>query len=177
MPVQPFGFNFCGGKLLAMLAFSKEIHHFYVQKYGYPLAAITTTAIHGKSIQYDRLKQLKFIGYTKGYGCSHINASSLDKCKDYIKNNYPEFNIVKKSKWQCLKFTAEKIHMDTSSLFFHGQQRGIYIGLTDSNSKEFLSKKSESLNQDKLDSAQNIASFWRTRWAKQRFSHVNSTVN
>jgi len=29
MPLQPFGFNFCGGKLLTMLAFSTDVHEYY----------------------------------------------------------------------------------------------------------------------------------------------------
>jgi hypothetical protein len=62
-----------------MLAFSIELHQFYEKRYFYSLALITTTSIHGKSIQYDRLKQLKLIGYTKGFGTNHISASFIEE--------------------------------------------------------------------------------------------------
>lgn len=176
VPVQPFGFQFCGGKLLAMLSFSNEIHQMYENKYSYPLALIVTTSIHGKSIQYDRLKQMKFIGYTKGFGTSHISTSLFDRVKNYIISNHPEFNVSKKSKWQCLKFIAQKLNIDTNRLFFHGQQRGIYAGLTGTNSKEFLVKKSLNLEQNKIEPVEAITYFWKERWAKQRSTHL-SKVN
>ncbi len=59
VPVQPFGFQYCGGKLLAMLCFSREIHDMYEAKFGYQIGMIVTTSINGKSVQYDRLRELK----------------------------------------------------------------------------------------------------------------------
>ena len=51
VPLQPFGFNYCGGKMLAMLAFSKEVYDYYYDKYKTKIAYIMTTSINGKSIQ------------------------------------------------------------------------------------------------------------------------------
>ncbi|CAF1000737.1 unnamed protein product [Rotaria sordida] len=172
IPVQPFGFDFCGGKLLAMLAFSLELHQMYEMKYSNTLALITTTSIHGKSIQYDRLKQLKFIGYTKGYGTSHIPVSFMDKVYRYLEENYPKFNIKKQSKWQSLRFLVQQLHIDSNQLFFHGDQRGIYCGWTGSNAKEFLLKKNTNFDRDKLQSVETITQFWKERWAKQRSAHL-----
>jgi hypothetical protein len=173
VPVQPFGFNFCGGKLLAMLAFSIELHEFYEKRYSNSLALITTTSIHGKSVQYDRLKQLKFIGYTKGFGTSHIPASFIAKTREYLKETCPESHLQKQSKWDLLKILGQKLSIDSSQLFYHGQQRGIYCGWTGTNANDFLLKKRTNFTNDKLQSANEIAAFWKQRWAKQRSAHLN----
>ena len=174
VPVQPFGFNFCGGKLLAMLAFSNEIHQFYKTRYAYSLALITTTSIHGKSVQYDRLKQLKFIGYTQGFGTSHIPASFIAKGREFLKVNYPETLIHKQSNWHLLKVLGQKLNVDGTQLFYHGNQRGIYCGWTGTNANEFLLKKRTNFTIDKLQTVDEITTFWMQRWARQRSTHLNS---
>jgi hypothetical protein len=173
VPVQPFGFNFCGGKLLTMLAFSIELHELYEKRYSNSLALITTTSIHGKSVQYDRLKQLKFIGYTKGFGTSHIPASFMDKGKVYLKANCPESLLRKQSNWQLLKLLVQKLNIDGSQLFYHGQQRGIYCGWTGTNANEFILKNITNFTKDKLESVDQCAAFWKQRWAQQRSTHLN----
>jgi hypothetical protein len=173
IPVQPFGFNFCGGKLLTMLAFSIELHELYERRYSNSIALITTTSIHGKSVQYDRLKQLKFIGYTKGFGTSHIPTSFIDKSKIYLKENYRESLLRKQSNWQLLKLLVQKLNIDGTQLFYHGKQRGIYCGWTGTNANEFLLKNVPSFTKDKLESSDQSATFWKQRWAKQRSTHLN----
>ena len=173
VPVQPFGFNFCGGKLLAMLAFSIELHEFYEKRYSNSLALITTTSIHGKSIQYDRLKQLKFIGYTKGFGTSHIPSSFITKSREYLKSTNPESFLRKQSNWQILKLVGQNLNIQNSQLFYHGQQRGIYCGWTGTDANEYLLKRRTNFTKDKLQSVNDIAAFWKQRWAKQRSVHLN----
>jgi hypothetical protein len=108
---------------------------------------------------------------------AHIPDKLVQSVKVFIGQNYPKFNVTKKSKWQCLRFAAEKLQIDTEKLFFHGQQRGIYVGFTSSNSREFLLKtRQENLAMDKLKSLDEISNFWKIRWAKQRFEHQNKLV-
>lgn len=173
VPVQPFGFNFCGGKLLAMLAFSIELHQFYQTRYSHQLALITTTSIHGKSIQYDRLKQLKFIGLTKGFGTSHIPISFITKGREFLQANHPQCLQQKQSNWQLLKIIAEKLNINQEQLFFHGNQRGIYCGWTGTDAREYLLKKRMNFTTNQLQSAREITAFWMQRWARQRFLHLN----
>ena len=52
VPLHPFGFNFCGGKLLAMLAFSKEVYEYYYKK---NIKLIFKTL--SINISYSRIKQ------------------------------------------------------------------------------------------------------------------------
>jgi hypothetical protein len=66
--MQPLGFNYNIGKLIASLCFSKEVLDEWEKRYKEKIAIITTFSIHGKSIQYDRLPCLQFVGFTKGNG-------------------------------------------------------------------------------------------------------------
>ena len=69
VPVQPFGYNYLGGKLLALLACSNELKKQFDEKYGTNLKYFETTSLYGttKGISmYDGLKPyLRHIGDTE----------------------------------------------------------------------------------------------------------------
>ena len=48
VPVQPFGYNYLGGKLLALLASSNELKRQFDRKYGIDLQYFETTSLYGK---------------------------------------------------------------------------------------------------------------------------------
>jgi hypothetical protein len=59
VPVQPFGFNYIGGKLLALLCVAHEVREKFNEKYGIELLLFETTSLYGSiknSSQYDGLK-------------------------------------------------------------------------------------------------------------------------
>jgi len=175
VPLQPFGFNFCGGKLLAMLAFSKEVYRdFSIRKEGSVLAMIVTTSIHGKSVQYDRLEQLKYLGLTHGYGTGHVTDELYDQVKVFVKRNHPQFDLDDSSKHTTLSFALDRLGLGGGYLH-HGRQKGIYAGVTGTNSREYLLKKASTHNPDLLKSCDEIAEFWKARWAAQRYGHLKST--
>ena len=68
VPVQPFGYNMVGGKLLALLCLSDEIQNRWQKQYGSKLVGLTTTSLYGKNkgghgmSQYDRLTYWKKMG-------------------------------------------------------------------------------------------------------------------
>jgi hypothetical protein len=68
VPTQPFGSLFRGGKLLALLATSNELKHYYEQRFDRQIAVFYTTSLYGTSkstSQYDQLDRfLQFIGET-----------------------------------------------------------------------------------------------------------------
>lgn len=68
VPTQPFGSLFRGGKLLALLATSNELKHYYEQRFDRQIAVFYTTSLYGSSkssCQYDQLDRfLQFIGET-----------------------------------------------------------------------------------------------------------------
>jgi hypothetical protein len=69
VPVQPFGYNYLGGKLLALLACSNELKWQFDEKYGTDLKYFETTSLYGTTkgmSMYDGLKPyLRHIGDTE----------------------------------------------------------------------------------------------------------------
>jgi hypothetical protein len=69
VPVQPFGYNYLGGKLLALLASSNELKRQFNAKYGTDLQYFETTSLYGTTkgvSMYDGLKPyIRHIGDTE----------------------------------------------------------------------------------------------------------------
>lgn len=161
VPLQPFGFNTNGGKLIAKLAFSKEVFEYYLNKYKEPLLAIITTSINGKSVQYDRLKELKFIGFTKGYGSVYIPKELHEVCKNY--NNI--WKVIEKTnridKFSFIKNILNHLGIN-QSILKHGKQRGIYFGYV------FKTKFNNNYDISSLNSVKKIYEDWQIRWCCRR---------
>lgn len=182
VPVQPFGFNFNGGKLLAQLAFSRQVFDIYYKKYNIPLIGLTTTSINGKSIQYDRLDCLDYIGLTKGYGNTHIPLELFDEAMEYLKQEYPkEYKNLEKSsssKRDKINLLISKLNLNPA-VSFHGEQRGIYFGYTFKNSKQLLNNEKkiclDDVNINELKDAKDIFDEWKDGRAIKRYYHLLST--
>ena len=69
VPVQPFGYNYLGGKLLALICSSNEVKEIYNQKYNTNILMCETTSLYGStkgSSMYDGLEPyFKFKGLTQ----------------------------------------------------------------------------------------------------------------
>lgn len=173
VPLQPFGFNFCGGKLLAMLAFSKEIYNYYYSKYNTKIAYIITTSINGKSIQYSRLKCLKFIGLTAGFGTCHISDDIINECRKFIIKNFPKYKIKKMSKHTILNLVIKTLKLP-QDILQHNQKRGIYIGLTSSDSSIMIKEKmmKNDWYPNLLQNVPSIFSEWYHKYAIKRNNNL-----
>jgi hypothetical protein len=171
--LQPFGFNFNGGKLLASLAFSKEIYDYYQNKYNEPLLGITTTSIYGKSIQYDRLKQLKFLGYTRGNSVQMIPSEVTKLCNEYLKieHNY-NYNLSKK--FIILQKTFDELNISKEDILT-SNPKGVYFGFT-CDARDFLKRLTDEIPKiSKQQHINNIFTWWVDKWAVQRFNHLVNT--
>lgn len=179
VPLQPFGFNFNGGKLLASLAFSQEVQEYFQQKYNEPLLGITTTSLYGKSIQYDRLKCLKFVGYTKGNSVQNIPPEVTKLCNQYLKSEYG-YNYKLAKKFIILQKTFDKLNIPKEDILT-SNPKGIYFGFTFDKSKDYLrSKISNSDNifnpyKNKFKSSNEIYNWWLNRWAEKRYNNLLKT--
>lgn len=165
VPLQPFGKICRGGKLLALIAFSQEVMDAYKCKFGIPVAMILTLSIHGKSIQYDRLKELRLMGYTYGQSAIHISDSLVEDSRHFLQSR--DVDTRNLSKINIMKRTLELLHLPHDTLT-HGKKRGIYVGFTSSNSTPFLLGRESSLVFDKLRSVSDAHSFWQSRWMKAK---------
>jgi len=179
VPVQPFGYNYCGGKLLAQLAFSREIYDIFFNIYKTPLLGILTTSINGKSVQYDRIKNLKFLGYTKGYGSTHIPLELFKKASELLKREFPtEYQKATRqtsSKRVKMIMLTTKFNIDTRILT-NCEERGIYFGYTFSNSKTLLNSEEEKsyMDSSSLKSVEEIFQNWLLNRALKRKQTLES---
>jgi hypothetical protein len=167
--LQPFGFNFNGGKLLTKLVFSQEIQDIFKKKYDHDLLGITTTGLYGKSIQYDRLKEIKFIGYTKGNSVHKYPNDFVRKCHNFLKIKY-NIEYKTRNKLHIISSTLQKLNLPKDE-FMQDNPKGIYFGFI-GNSKNFLNGKEKKFKLGKLKSCNEIFNEWLNRWAIQRSSHL-----
>ena len=170
VPLQPFGFNFNGGKLLTQLVFSQEVQDIFKSRYNHELLAITTTSLYGKSIQYDRLKEIKFIGFTKGNSVYKYPNEFIHKCQDYLKSKH-NINILNKNKLYIISSVLQKLDLPKDE-FMKDNPKGIYFGFVYPESKDFLTNKKNIITVPKLKSINEIFTDWINRWAEQRYNHL-----
>lgn len=182
VPLQPFGFNFCGGKLLTMLCFSKEISQIFHEKYKtYDkniLLGLTTFSLHGESIQYDRLKCLKYLGLTKGYSSNSIDSDTYKLCKQFLinRNQFNEYN-----KLLTVTKVLNMLNISQDGIILRDDnKRGIYFGYIYPDAKKVLlndiPNKYTVNDINKLKSIHNIFVEWRNRWADNRYINLNSHI-
>ena len=172
--IPPFSFNFNVGKLLTMLAFSKEIYQYINKKYDKKIAGIITLSLYGKSIQYDRLKELKLIGFTQGYGVMQIPNIIYDILLRYCKEN--NIDCLSSRKMFTLGNIITELKLP-NSLIKHNIERGIYFGYTGKNAKEFLCGKTDVFQPDCIVSIKHIFKYWKQRWAVNRFENLLKIKN
>lgn len=172
--LQPFGYNFNGGKLMSALAFSLEIMIYYKEKYSDNLLGLTTTSLYGKSIQYDRLPFLKILGYTKGHSVKDIPSEVTRICADYLKKECG-YNYPLRKKFIILQKAFDKLGISKED-FLQSNKKGIYFGYTAHNSRDILLGKTPAhmcpqYNEYVKPTAE-VFDWWVHRWAIQRFTNL-----
>lgn len=171
--LQPFGFNFNGGKLLVKLAFSKEVMDKYFNKYNEELLGIITTGLYGKSIQYDRLKEIKFIGMTAGSSTYKIPPEITKLCREYLLVSHNKITN-KTSKLYVISDAIQKLKLPRE-LFLTDNPKGIYFGYTYENSKIILCGKKKTPKNSLCKPANEMFNEWYNRWAIQRYTNLKNT--
>lgn len=176
--LQPMSHNLNIGKLLTMLVFSKRVMTDYYNKYGHYYAVVCTLSLYGRSIQYERLKEIKYIGNTKGFGSQYISKELYEKMRNYLKKYHSYYleklDNMSSSKMRTLQYINNILDLNHGDLINHGHSRGIYCGFVNEKSKDFLQCKTDKFELD-IDSLQNIDDIvvhWKDRWARKRFEHL-----
>ena len=174
--LRPFCFNFNGGKLMAKLMFSKEVYDYIRSKYPKDqLVGLITTSLYGKSVQYSRLSELKFLGYTSGYGIIHIPEIYLNYIDQYIDEQKIQLSDTQRqSRLYRVNMISKKLGFG-DDLIRHGIERGVYFGYLAENGHQYLTSQTEKLLMKNLETVKNISDSWKARWAVQRFDHLVST--
>jgi len=148
VPVQPFGFNYLGGKLLTMICCSHFTRRYLNKKYGVEICAFETTSLYGNikgCSQYDGMKPyLRNVGLTD----SKFLLTMADKWyaelnEWFINRNGGEHLIKKDASSRKLKTQTKMIAIIKASL----RSQGRTTDLADFN--DFI-KKAIDLNTQKL---------------------------
>jgi hypothetical protein len=189
VPLQPLGFNYMGGKLLALLCLSDTVQQDWKRQYGDVLAGVTTTSLYGNTksnglSQYDGLEHWNKMGFSSGSVAFDPNRSILNRIYDWVKLNhtkhYFEWWEAKKPnglpykrdhKNRTLHFAYSKLKIP-KELVKCAHQRGIYFSPLYDNTPEFLRKE---ITEDKLvksfdTSIEALTEIWKTKYAKGRIS-------
>ena len=191
VPLQPLGFNYMGGKLLALMCLSDTVQADWKKQYGDTLVGVTTTSLYGKTkagglSQYDGLEHWNPMGFSSGSVAFEPSRATKKIVFDWIKENHTK----KYFEWWEAKnqqgLPLKRDHKNRSLNFVYSQlkvpkelirtehQRGIYFSPLYFNTNEFLCKK---VSDDRLikmfdTSEETLANIWKTKYAKGRIRQL-----
>ena len=191
VPVQPLGFNYVGGKLMALLCLSDTVQNTWKKQYGDTLVGVTTTSIYGKSKKgglstYDNLKHWKKMDYTSGSVAYETTKETQGKIRQWLHKNhtrkYFEWYGAKKPTGGVYKrdhrnrsyhFTYQKLGIPKEYIK-SDHARGIYFSPLYNNTREFLCKQAqESDLQKSFDTSEEyLTTLWKEKYAKKRIENL-----
>ena len=194
VPLQPLGYNYVGGKLLALMCLTDEVQQQWKKQYGDVLVGVTTTSLYGKQkqgglSQYDNLKHWKKMGFSSGSVSYETKKPTVKQMHRWlIKNHtrkYFEWYVAKKPSGQPYK----RDHKNRSNTFVYSKlgipkelirsehQRGIYFSPLYDNTADFLCNR--------IDESQLVKSFdtsyaalttlWKEKYASKRIRSLTES--
>ena len=120
VPVQPFGFNYLGGKLMALICTSHKVREMLNDKYDTEFCLFETTSLYGNikgTSMYDGLKPfLRFKGDTISKFVPTLGEEAYSSCKKIIEDDIQDEIIHKDASSRKLKITTKIISLVKSSL-------------------------------------------------------------
>lgn len=191
VPFQPLGYNYVGGKLLALLCLSDEVQRLWKKQYGDTLVGVTTTSLYGKTkanglSQYDNLDHWLPMGFTSGSVSFEPNRDTRYMIREWLKKNhtrkYFEWYIAKKPSGQphkrdhknrSLAFSYSKLGVP-KELIRSEHARGIYFSPLYTNSYEFLRGeiKEHELVKAFDTSYESLVQIWKEKHARGRIGFL-----
>jgi hypothetical protein len=189
VPLQPLGFNYMGGKLLALLCLSDTVQNDWKVRYGNTLVGVTTTSLYGNTksgglSQYDGLEHWNKMGFSSGSVAFEPSRKTVNMVYDWVKENYTEryfewweaknpkgLPLKRDHKNRTLNFAYGKLGIP-KELIRTEHQRGIYFSPLYNNTNEFLRKEigDEQLVKSFDTSEEALTQIWKTKYAKGRIS-------
>ena len=191
VPFQPLGYNYVGGKLLALLCLSDEVQNLWKKQYGDTLIGVTTTSLYGKTklnglSQYDNLDHWQKMGFTAGSVSFEPGRDTRYLIREWLKakhsRKYFEWYVAKKPSGQphkrdhknrSLAFTYTKLGVP-KEIIRTDHARGIYFSPLYNNSYEFLRGeiKEDALVKSFDTSYESLVDIWKTKHAKGRIKQL-----
>jgi hypothetical protein len=189
VPLQPLGFNYMGGKLLALLCLSDTVQLDWKVRYGDTLVGVTTTSLYGNTksnglSQYDGLEHWNKMGFSSGSVAFEPTRKTKRMVFDWIRENHPRkyfewweaknvggMPLKRDHKNRSLNFAYSKLGIP-KNLIRTEHQRGIYFSPLYKNTFEYLRKEitDKDLIKSFDTSTESLTDIWKTKYAKGRIS-------
>lgn len=151
MPTQPFGYNFLGGKLMAVLITSKLVRDTWKERYQDTIVGFTTTSLYGSYSMYNNIPYWKAVGSSAGkilikpddkvydYMLQYIKEHRRDEYDAIQDGNNNAIGVTSGLKQRLLAPIFDEVGLKMSD-YTHGYQRGVYFAAIYENAREFLCK-------------------------------------
>ena len=193
---QPFGYNFLGGKLIAMMTTVPEVREYWKKKYENVLIAVGTTSLYGIHSQYNGIPLFKTLGESAGkisikpddkyYDPWHqwLKENRADWYKENISDerarnganmgyeaNGPVSGIKQKILGQIFKECGIK-----ATEYHHGFKRGVYMAMMYENGNDFLCNKiteDQLILKDKFKQGVDYINKWWKKHAISRYTKLH----
>jgi hypothetical protein len=176
---QPLGYNFLGGKLIAMMCTVPAVREHWKEKYDDILIGVTTTSLYGIHSQYNGIPHFKTVGETTGQTSQKPDDFIYKPWHDWLKENHHE-------EWEkAISATGPKqnvlnriySHIDLpSKQFHHGFKRGVYFAQMYDNGNDFLCSKigeDELVMKKKIQDGIPYINNWWKRQSIKRYSKLH----
>ncbi len=194
---QPLGYNFLGGKLIAMMTTVPEVRNYWKTKYGNTLIAVGTTSLYGIHSQYNGIPLFKTLGESAGKISIKPDDKYYDPWHQWLKENRAE--------WYQNNITNERIRNGANmgyesngpvsgikqkiltqifkecgikaTDYHHGFKRGVYLAMMYENGNDFLCDRigeDELIVKDKFKQGVDYINKWWKKHAISRYTKLHS---
>ena len=176
--VQPLGYNFLGGKLVATMVTSSVVRDLWKELYDQTLVGISTTSLYGIHSMYNGIPHWKTLGESKGRISLKPDDVTYNTWHDWIKENRAEryerettqkegiSGPVTGIKQKIIKMIYDEFGIKLKN-YEHGFQRGIYFANIYENGKEFLRKEIDEkdlvMKKKYIEDADYINKWWKPK--------------
>jgi hypothetical protein len=189
VPTQPIGYNYTGGKLMALLLLSDVVQKVWNERYKDTLVGVSTTSLYGGYSQYNRLKYWRKCRSTDGKIQLEPSDDVYGKVVEWMKTEHPEkYSDIRErkadtnqpashTKVRNLQFAYSTFKIKVPENNF---SRGVYFAELYDNTKEFLTRKTDKIGNKLFDnSVEALTDIWKERYAANRVKNVleNYTYN
>ena len=186
--VPPYSHLLCG-KLVALLASSREVQESFREKYGGKtsyisgqtfdgrLALLTTTSALGRSSLYNRLRYRRrmvyeSVGFTSGSGDFHFSNGFYGDLRQLANQHceatakHPSWGIGFRNRRELVRKALPLLGLSTN-LQYHGVRREIFAVPLAENTKSFLRGEDDELRRNG-ESVDDLFDYFRERWLLPR---------
>jgi hypothetical protein len=172
--IQPLGFNFLGGKLVASLATTSVVRDKWFEKYDDRLIGISTSSLYGKYSMYDGIPYWRGLGESKGNQFIKPDEEHYRFWADWIRENHPEEyeDATNRSspRQNIIRLIFKYLGISLND-YKTDHRRGIYFANLYENGREFLCDEIEEselvMNEKFVGDTKSVMDWWKPKAIKR----------